>query len=402
MSWLDIEFNNDIDSSPETNFDFFKEEFKSSKITDVSDFVFETMEKKFDLCPLNKERKPLGQRIIKQLSHAAKQQEKEESDIKKPFRLYEGTVPDQFIPFNKIQKIDSKKHQFTGIEVGSSSCQGMRREMQDEHLVEEFSFTIGDQFHQAKVFAVFDGHGHSGDDCEASTYVKINFVRYLEAALTANNEKKLTDEGIWKALKATFVLLDHDYPETKDGTTASVALVLGDKVWVANAGDSRTILWDGEKVVRMSADNKPENKKDLKTIKSLGGFVINNRVGGSLSVSRAIGDKELKVCLRGKWRSFVSPECKITHYPLEQIQKDGFILLACDGLWDVASDKQASDAVATCISNGESVDEISKRLVYSAIKNSSSGKTVQLKSGRDIKISGSSDNVTAMIVKFTN
>ena len=53
--------------------------------------------------------------------------------------------------------------------------------------------------------------------------------------------------GIWDALKACFLILDEDY-EGDDGTTATVAMILEDKIWIANVGDSRIILVKDERL----------------------------------------------------------------------------------------------------------------------------------------------------------
>lgn len=67
-----------------------------------------------------------------------------------------------------------------------------------------------------------------------------------------------------------------------------------DYIICANAGDSRAILSRGGKVVALSEDHKPDNYAEKKRIEAAGGFVEENRVNGSLNLSRSLGDFEYK------------------------------------------------------------------------------------------------------------
>ena len=52
---------------------------------------------------------------------------------------------------------------------------------------------------------------------------------------------------------------------TKAGTTVCLALLHGDKILVANSGDSRAVLYDStqkDKCFLMSYDHKPEVEKE--------------------------------------------------------------------------------------------------------------------------------------------
>ena len=63
---------------------------------------------------------------------------------------------------------------------------------------------------------------------------------------------------------------------------------------MGNAGDSRCVLCRGDKAIPLSADHKPAQLKEKARIRAAGGVVLNNRVNGVLSTSRAIGDVDLK------------------------------------------------------------------------------------------------------------
>ena len=64
------------------------------------------------------------------------------------------------------------------------------------------------------------------------------------------------------------------------------------------------------------------------------------RVNGTLAVSRAIGDLDYKI-----YGVLALPEV------YDEIAQDDveFIVLACDGLWDVVSNKEVVDIVKSCV-----------------------------------------------------
>ena len=81
------------------------------------------------------------------------------------------------------------------------------------------------------------------------------------------------------------------------GCTATVVLITKTEYICANAGDSRTVLGrssGSETCVPLSEDHKPDNEEEKARIEKAGGFVEENRVNGSLNLSRSMGDFEYK------------------------------------------------------------------------------------------------------------
>ncbi len=85
------------------------------------------------------------------------------------------------------------------------------------------------------------------------------------------------------------------------GCTACLVLLAkeGDSkyhVYCANVGDSRAILVlpNKNEVIVLSEDLKPELEEEKERIEAAGGYVKHNRVDGSLNMSRALGDHDLK------------------------------------------------------------------------------------------------------------
>ena len=91
---------------------------------------------------------------------------------------------------------------------------------------------------------------------------------------------------------------------------------------------------------RLSALLKPERER----IENAGGSVMIQRVNGSLAVSRALGDYEYKnVEGRGPCEQLVSPEPEI--YVRQREVADEFLVLACDGIWDVINNNELRDYI---------------------------------------------------------
>lgn len=206
---------------------------------------------------------------------------------------------------------------FKNMKIGTADGRGPRFQMEDFTLVEP-------NFFEGVLIGVFDGHGGK----QASKYAGQNIVQELK-----NNYKGNWDE----AFQTTFENLHQNivklFPDVV--TTACVAIIQNDELIVANAGDSRAVLLQANgNVIRLSFDHKPNNAKEKQFIKSMGGFVRQNRVNGILALSRALGDGFLGKVIRA------TPD--ITHTKLEPQSK---VIIACDGVWDVMTDIEAANVI---------------------------------------------------------
>ena len=183
-------------------------------------------------------------------------------------------------------------------------------------------------------------------------------------------------------------------PENKiqAGCTAVVTMIREGKLIVANAGDSRAVLCRGGQAVALSDDHKPAQETEKSRIEAAGGFLADIggvcRVNGNLNLSRAIGD------LKYKTNTDLQPhEQIITAHPdivTETIgPNDEFLLLCCDGIWDVMTNQEAVDFVRARISSDSPLSDISGELVDACMASDP-------KETRGIGC----DNMTAMIVQL--
>eukprot|EP00794_Sanderia_malayensis_P004672 gene4672-5281_t len=142
------------------------------------------------------------------------------------------------------------------------------------------------------------------------------------------------------------------------GATAIVALLSNNQLHVANVGDSRCVLCRGSKAVDMSIDHKPEDDTEKDRIEKAGGKITHDgRVNGGLNLSRAIGDHNYKTNenLSAHEQAITAvPDIEETHITKE----DKFMILACDGIWNVMSSQEAVDFVSQKLDEQEKEGEI--------------------------------------------
>lgn len=142
-------------------------------------------------------------------------------------------------------------------------------------------------------------------------------------------------------------------PGKASGCTAVVALMSGQDLFVANAGDSRCVVCRGGKVVEMSFDHKPEDDIEFDRIRKAGGRVtLDGRVNGGLNLSRAIGDHGYKMKKELPAEDqMISALPDIKHLKLEP--DDEFMVLACDGIWNYMTNEEVVGFVKQRIDAGK-------------------------------------------------
>ena len=219
----------------------------------------------------------------------------------------------------------------------SSGLRGWRATMEDAVVHELLSGDAG-------LFAVLDGHG--GRFC-ANWAARELPTRLAHLAACANCET--SDEEAWQIaqqLSEAVRQMDADLRTAGQrawacGSTLAALLVTRRSLTVANVGDSRAVLCRAGAALPLSRDHKPKVAAERQRILAAGGFIVDGRVNGDLSLSRALGDfrhKSLGHLPPSKQPVSSEPEVRST----KRTGDEHFVLLACDGLWDVISSNDAT------------------------------------------------------------
>lgn len=258
---------------------------------------------------------------------------------------------------------ETEEGEGNGIKYAVSAMQGWRKEMEDKHISNTKFRLEGHAF-----FGVFDGHAGS----QASEYCSEKLLDHILTDLPSSPPP--SPEIIQKSLKEGFTSLDKKmfddlgFPSSKmrGGTTAVTAMITPDKIIWANCGDSRGILCRKEKLLFSTEDHKPYMEGEKKRIVSAGGNVMMQRVNGSLAVSRALGDFEFKTdeAERGTLSKepttvIAEPDVTIT----DRAEDDEFLLLACDGIYDVLTNDEIVDFVHKKLLTTSSLPDICNALI---------------------------------------
>jgi protein phosphatase 2C len=245
-------------------------------------------------------------------------------------------------------------------------------------------------------FAVFDGHG--GPDI--SKYVADKMYRFFVTKYTRNidfNKKSAINRYIIDVFNQLQSRIEQFKRISEScGTTALVVMQLPDrngvfcKLKIINLGDCRAVLCTNDNIANpLTRDHKPMNYDENNRIRKLDTEIVHDkdddpRVNG-YSVSRALGDVSAKPGISHipdifDYRLSVS-RGKIT---------DKFLILACDGVWDVLSNQEAVDFVLFKLKENHSKEN----------QNTSSNKNIAYDLAKYAIDKDSGDNISIIIVFF--
>ncbi|MFH4973923.1 hypothetical protein AB6A40_000632 [Gnathostoma spinigerum] len=238
--------------------------------------------------------------------------------------------------------------------VGSSCMQGWRINMEDAHT---HLLSVPDDTNAA-FFAVYDGHGGA----KVSQYAGVHLHK------TVVGHPLYLEGDIEGAIKQGFLALDEkmkndeEMREDMSGTTAVVVIIKDKKIYCGNVGDSRAVACVSGEARPLSFDHKPANEAEARRIVAAGGWVEFNRVNGNLALSRALGDFAFK-----KNEQIKAEEQIVTAYPdvtvCDLTHDHEFIVLACDGIWDVMSNQEVIDFVRERLAVGRDPEVICEELL---------------------------------------
>jgi len=214
-------------------------------------------------------------------------------------------------------------------------------------------------------FAIFDGHASDAYSAHASNNTH-KFI-FSSDAFKRGDYSNAILEGLKKEDDELF---EKFHKIELGGSTATVCLVVGDKLYLGNLGDSSSVLavaeHGGLRGHFISKDHKPNDPNEKARIEAAGGQVIGDRVKGPVSainMSRAIGDFTFKMPLNRQQGDWIASMPYIME-PIILNPAAQFLIIASDGLWNVMSSDRAVRVVHELKNKGHSPTEIAKIMAH--------------------------------------
>ncbi|KAK6116870.1 hypothetical protein DH2020_049400 [Rehmannia glutinosa] len=268
----------------------------------------------------------------------------------------------------RLKRDDSDTEFIPLLRSGAWADIGSRSSMEDvyvcaDNLMRDYGLDSSSKRPTA-FYGVFDGHGGK----HAADFACYHLPRFIV-------EKEDFPEEIERVIASAFLQTDNAFAEAcslkadlSSGTTALAAVVMGSSLVVANAGDCRAVLSRRGKAVEMSRDHKPICSKERKRIEASGGYIYDGYLNGQLNVARALGDWHMEglKCQNGGPLT-AEPELMTT----KLMEEDEFLIIGCDGLWDVFMSQNAVDFARRRLQEHNDPIMCSKDLVNEALKRKS-------------------------------
>ena len=257
----------------------------------------------------------------------------------------------QAIEYETIKENYSIKHCNTVLEYSFREDQNIDSEalMEDKSKsIENFNNDINQM-----VFEIFDGHG--GD--EMSTYLQMNLAQIYKQNLLLNKG------DIASSLKNAFVDADDEMKNQLNveglGSTGTLVHIKWESennlvVYSANVGDSRVCLISPEHIIKLSYDHRTTDEKEKKRILESGLEIIDDRINGTLMLTRIFGNYEYKNYDENEEEENSNTDNKglicepfISKINIDLSFENQYLIIASDGIWDTISEEDIQRIIQT-------------------------------------------------------
>ena len=253
-----------------------------------------------------------------------------------------NNIINQIIEYETIKESYTIKHCNCVLEYSFREDQNIDSEI----LMEDKSKSI-ENFNNDKnqmLFEIFDGHG--GD--EISTYLQNNLAKIYKQNLLLNKG------NIILSLKNAFHDADDEMRDQLNieglGSTGTLVHIVKNNfsdelvVYSANVGDSRASLISPEHIIRLSYDHRTSDEKEKKRILESGMDIIDDRICGTLMLTRIFGNYEYKEEHEEKNNDINNNNGLICEPFISKINIDSnienqFLIIASDGIWDILTEE---------------------------------------------------------------
>jgi serine/threonine protein phosphatase PrpC len=128
------------------------------------------------------------------------------------------------------------------------------------------------------------------------------------------------------------------------GTTANIMLIKNSTIYIANVGDSLSVMYKHKKAYNLNKEHQTIIESEKERVLKSGAKIVGYRINGMLNLTRAIGDLKFKAnfSLKRHEQSVIAlPE--ITK--IEDTDGIDFIIMGCDGVWDCVKRQAVCDFV---------------------------------------------------------
>ena len=286
------------------------------------------------------------------------------------------------------------------------SIKGQRDTNEDQHIIITNRSDKKPEYPLMDIFGVCDGHGGGTISKELSRLIPKVFMSKLSAPSFITFP--LSKSSAMKSCDMIQKFLENRYPvESKDaGSTCLIVFrfdnIIDDKsklvdkskpvdkskvidknkvidtLNILNVGDSRAIICSGKIAKQITVDHKPLDPIEKQRIIKQGGKIYKDGLEwrvGQLSLTRAFGDITSQ---------YTKPIPDVFTHKITK--NDKFLILACDGLWDVIENQVVVNFVLHHCYDSETGKRINENM-----------NIADLLTRYAIKL-GSSDNITVIVI----
>ena len=170
-----------------------------------------------------------------------------------------------------------------------------------------------------------------------------------------NNTKVKTTQAPFSSK----IVLSENFIANQMGTTANIMLIKNGIIYIANVGDSLSVMYKNKKAYNLNREHQTILDSEKERVLNSGATINGYRINGMLNLTRAIGDLKFKsnVNLKRHEQSVIAlPE--ITK--IEDTEGIEFIIMGCDGVWDCVKRQLVCDFIDKEINEnpGKNLSEI--------------------------------------------
>ena len=242
-------------------------------------------------------------------------------------------------------------------------------------------------------YGVYDGHGASKELGERHTAYTLAYGykelsplhEYVKEEIQKLENKSV--KNLKECIRRSFFMFDTEMHQRGcyGGSCMSGIFVLtsksGDRhIFIVNLGDSRSCAWVDQKIIYHTRDHTPQNSYEHERILKCGTPIIQNRVMGSLAVSRSFGDWIYKNFSNGQ--NVKSPVVAIPSVKYIHVRDDEELnfFVVSDGVYDTGINSEYLIQVINTL-QVKGTKDIPKRILRMLASNNSTADDMSMVCG---------------------